>query len=70
MLTFFTRSHFSLVDTVYSGSRLQQTLAKKNLSAVNNWDLVDATAPKILGPYFLERDKKQLYKQKAEDTKS
>ena len=28
---------------------------------VNNWDLVDLSAPKILGPWFLSRDKRPLY---------
>jgi len=28
---------------------------------VNNWDLVDLSAPKILGPWFLPRDKGPLY---------
>lgn len=42
----------------------QKTIAnfyKKNISAVNNWDLVDSSAHKILGPYLIERDKKLLY---------
>lgn len=29
---------------------------------INNWDLVDTTAPHILGEYFEKRDKKPLYK--------
>ena len=33
----------------------------KNLSAVNNWDLVDTTAPHILGDWLLGRDKEALY---------
>ena len=33
----------------------------KNLAFVNNWDLVDASAPKILGAYLLERDKGILF---------
>ena len=31
-------------------------------SKVNNWDLVDLSAPKIAGPYLLNRDRKVLYK--------
>jgi 3-methyladenine DNA glycosylase AlkD len=33
----------------------------KHLKGVNNWDLVDVSARDILGPYFLDRDKKPLY---------
>ncbi len=32
-----------------------------NLQGVNNWDLVDLTAPQILGQYLLRRDKAVLY---------
>lgn len=34
----------------------------KNLKGVNNWDLVDGSAPAIVGPYLFERDRKILYK--------
>lgn len=36
----------------------------KNLQQVNNWDLVDLTAPKIIGAYLVERrtERKILYK--------
>ncbi|MFZ2188560.1 MAG: DNA alkylation repair protein [Candidatus Moraniibacteriota bacterium] len=33
----------------------------KNLKGINNWDLVDLSAPQILGDYFLEKDKAVLY---------
>jgi 3-methyladenine DNA glycosylase AlkD len=33
-----------------------------NCSYVNNWDLVDASAEYILGPYLLERDREILYR--------
>ncbi|MCG0274781.1 MAG: DNA alkylation repair protein [Thermosediminibacteraceae bacterium] len=33
----------------------------KNIKAVNNWDLVDSSAPKILGPYLFNKDKSILY---------
>ncbi len=34
----------------------------KNLKKINNWDLVDLTAPNILGNFLLDRDRKILYK--------
>ena len=32
-----------------------------NISGVDNWDLVDSSAHKILGPYLYDQDKKILY---------
>ena len=32
-----------------------------NTSYINNWDLVDSSADKILGPYFLDKGKDLLY---------
>ena len=34
----------------------------KNTKNINNWDLVDLSAPKILGDYLLNNDRKILYK--------
>ena len=34
----------------------------KNTKYINNWDLVDLTAPNILGDYLLTRDRRVLYK--------
>ena len=34
----------------------------KNKKQINNWDLVDLTAPKTIGEYLLERDKTILFK--------
>lgn len=34
----------------------------KNLKYVNNWDLVDLSAPKIVGRYLFNRDRKLLFK--------
>ncbi len=33
-----------------------------NISFINNWDLVDLSAPKILGPWLFMRDRSMLYK--------
>ena len=35
---------------------------KKNRRKINNWDLVDLSAPKIIGAHLLNRDKQILYK--------
>ncbi len=35
---------------------------KKNSKKINNWDLVDLSAPKIIGNHLLNRDKQILYK--------
>jgi 3-methyladenine DNA glycosylase AlkD len=37
------------------------TLYLQNISFVNNWDLVDASAYKILGAYLMEKNKDILY---------
>ncbi|BDA79568.1 DNA alkylation repair protein [Leptospira kobayashii] len=34
---------------------------KSNLSRVNNWDLVDSSAEKILGPHYFGKDTKYLH---------
>lgn len=34
----------------------------KNTKNINNWDLVDLSAPNILGNYFLDKNKSYLYK--------
>jgi 3-methyladenine DNA glycosylase AlkD len=33
----------------------------RNLRGINNWDLVDLSAPQILGDYFFDKDKANLY---------
>ena len=33
----------------------------KNTKFINNWDLVDLSAPNIVGAYLMDRDKKPLY---------
>jgi 3-methyladenine DNA glycosylase AlkD len=37
-------------------------LYRRNLARVNNWDLVDGSAPVIAGGYFENRDRGQLYR--------
>jgi 3-methyladenine DNA glycosylase AlkD len=37
-------------------------LYRRNLHRVNNWDLVDGSAPIIVGGYFEARDRSQLYR--------
>lgn len=59
----------SLIILVYQYKKAEPADKKKfadfylkNVRRVNNWDLVDSSAPYILGDYFLERDKSILYK--------
>ncbi len=33
----------------------------QNIAGINNWDLVDSSSYKILGPWLLDRDKRLLY---------
>lgn len=33
----------------------------KNIKRINNWDLVDLSAPKIVGEYLLDKDRSLLY---------
>ena len=33
-----------------------------NIKSINNWDLVDLSAPNILGDYFLKRERSFIYK--------
>ncbi len=37
-------------------------LYRKNLERVNNWDLVDASAPTIVGGYLEDKDREPLYR--------
>ena len=49
-------------ETVPLGKEKLVNYYLKNLKGVNNWDLVDSTAYKILGPYLIDKDKSILYK--------
>ena len=33
----------------------------ENISGVNNWDIIDSSCHKILGPWLIDKDKKLLY---------
>jgi len=54
-----------LVERFSKGDRNIQKIVfefyLKNTKFVNNWDLVDLTAHKIVGTYLIEKDKKILY---------
>ena len=54
-----------LVDRFERGGFEQQestvSLYLDNLDSVNNWDLVDSSAHKILGPWLYKRDRALLY---------
>jgi 3-methyladenine DNA glycosylase AlkD len=59
---------FALLLLVRAFSRGEAALQKKiydlylkHTKYINNWDLVDLTAPNIVGTYLLERSRKQLY---------
>ena len=45
-----------------SNKKLLYEFYIKNAKQVNNWDLVDLSAPKIVGAYLLSKDKKILYR--------
>ena len=48
-----------------SGEKKKENIAKfylNNTQYINNWDLVDLTAPKILGRHLLNRNRKILFK--------
>ena len=54
-----------LVRQFAKGDELVRTriyeLYLKNMEAVNNWDLVDSSAPYIVGPYLLDKDRQPLH---------
>jgi 3-methyladenine DNA glycosylase AlkD len=45
-----------------SGRAAIYRLYLKNLSRVNNWDLVDSSAPRIVGPHLEKRSRKILFR--------
>ncbi len=50
----FSKGDESLKKTIYD-------LYLANTKWINNWDLVDASAHKIVGPYLMDRSRKPLY---------
>lgn len=59
-------SLFILVDKYEKGADKEKeaifTFYLKNRRGINNWDLVDLSAPKIIGNYLLKKDKNLLFK--------
>jgi len=60
---------FALILFVNAFAQGDETIQKKiynlylaNTSHINNWDLVDISAPNIVGAFLMERSKKPLYK--------
>jgi 3-methyladenine DNA glycosylase AlkD len=57
---------FILVDRFQRGDDSERAavyrLYRRHLDRVNNWDLVDASAPTIVGGTFENRDRAQLYR--------
>jgi 3-methyladenine DNA glycosylase AlkD len=55
-----------LVRQFAKGDELVRTriyeLYLKNMDAVNNWDLVDSSAPYIVGPHLLDKDRQPLHR--------
>lgn len=59
-------SLFILVDRYKKGNVLEkEKIVKfyfKNTKNINNWDLVDSSAPYILGDYFFQKNKDSIYR--------
>ena len=57
---------FILVDQFKSGDEKKKKIIFnfyiKNRKGINNWDLVDLSAPKIVGAYLIDKEKDLLYK--------
>ena len=53
---------FILIDKFKKGEKEKvYSLYLNNAKKVNNWDLVDSSAPYIVGKYLLDKDRKVLY---------
>jgi 3-methyladenine DNA glycosylase AlkD len=59
-------SLFILVDKFEKGNEQEKeaifSFYLKNRKGINNWDLVDLSAPKIIGKHLLNKDKNLLFK--------
>lgn len=59
-------SLFILVDKYEKNSDIEKekifSFYLKNRKGINNWDLVDLSAPKIIGKHLLKKDKSLLFK--------
>ena len=59
-------SLFILVDKYEKGDDRDKdqifSFYLKNIKRINNWDLVDLSAPKIIGKHLLKKDRSLLYK--------
>jgi 3-methyladenine DNA glycosylase AlkD len=57
---------FILVDQYKKGDKNKKKIIfdfyLKNRKGINNWDIVDLSAPNIIGTYLLDKDKSILYK--------
>lgn len=57
---------FILVDQYKNGDEKKRKLVfnfyLKNRKGINNWDLVDLSAPQIIGEHLLDKEKSLLYK--------
>lgn len=57
---------FILVDQFKRGDEKKKKIVFdfyiKNRKGINNWDLVDLSAPKIVGAYLIDKEKELLYK--------
>jgi len=57
---------FILVDQYKRGDEKKKKIIfdfyLKNRKGINNWDLVDLSAPKIVGAYLIDKEKELLYK--------
>jgi 3-methyladenine DNA glycosylase AlkD len=57
---------FILIDQYKSGDEKKKKIVfdfyVKNRKGINNWDLVDLSAPKIVGAYLIDKEKELLYR--------